>query len=185
VTDILAAARTLARTDSLGAGCSPQTINAGECDVSVLARNQPDELELQPVGGSVMLEGNVEVRFPLMFESIRGAAFLDIGQVWRAADEMRLGALAWSPGLGVRYYSPIGPVRVDIGYNPASAEQLAVLSTEVCQGSADPCGPIAPAGPYNDLVNGTSLRAQPSVLWDPYDSFTDRLQIHFSIGQAF
>jgi len=179
------AARTLARTDSLGAGCSPQTINAGECDVSVLARNQPDELELQPVGGSVMLEGNVEVRFPLMFESIRGAAFLDIGQVWRAADEMRLGALAWSPGLGVRYYSPIGPVRVDIGYNPASAEQLAVLSTEVCQGSADPCGPIAPAGPYNDLVNGTSLRAQPSVLWDPYDSFTDRLQIHFSIGQAF
>lgn len=179
------AARTLARTDSLGAGCAPQTINAGECDVSELARAHPDQLKLQPIGGAALVEGNVEVRFPLVLERFRGAAFLDFGQVWRAEDAVQLGQIAWSPGVGVRYYSPIGPVRVDVGYNAAGAERLEVLSTEVCDASQTPCGPIEPDQQYHRLANGTRLRPQRSVLWDPYDSFTDRLQIHFSIGQAF
>jgi outer membrane protein insertion porin family/translocation and assembly module TamA len=181
------AARTLARTDSLGAACTPQSINAGECDVSALAGEHPEQLRLQPVGGSVLVEGNLEVRFPLMLERFRGAAFLDVGQVWRAGESVELGRLAWSPGLGVRYFSPIGPVRVDVGYNAAGEERLAVLSTEVCYLTQDPCGPFPPDQQYDptDLKNGTRLRTQRSVVWDPYDSFTDRLQIHFSIGQAF
>jgi len=173
------AVRTLVRSDSLGAGCLPETINAGECDVSVLAREHPGQLRLQPVGGSVLLEGNVEVRFPLMFDRLRGAAFLDFGQVWRNENEVALAQLAWSPGLGVRYYSPIGPLRVDVGYNAAGSERLEVLSTNVCEGGQPGCATEA------GLHNGTELRSQGSVIWDPYRSFTDRLQIHFSIGQAF
>jgi outer membrane protein assembly factor BamA len=177
------AARTLARTDSLG--CTPQSINAGECDVSGLAREHPEQLRLQPVGGSVLVEGNVEVRFPLLLERLRGAAFLDVGQVWRAGERVDLRRLVWSPGLGVSYFSPIGPVRVDVGYNAGGAERLAVLSTEVCDASRTPCGPIQEGQQYEKLRNQATLRVQRPVRWDPYDSFTDRLQVHFSIGQAF
>ncbi|NJD09097.1 MAG: hypothetical protein FIB01_01205 [Gemmatimonadetes bacterium] len=185
------AARTLAQPDSLGgAGCTPQAINAGNCDVAFLARARPDRFRLQPVGGSVLVEGNVELRFPLLLERFRGAAFLDFGQVWRTRQSVVLDQLAWSPGVGVRYYSPIGPVRVDIGYQGGGPERLAVLSNVVCyrpEAQAE-CQAIEPGRQYDDyrqLENGTQLRAQPSVLWDPYRSFWDRLQIHFSIGQAF
>ncbi|HSJ14562.1 MAG TPA: BamA/TamA family outer membrane protein [Longimicrobiales bacterium] len=180
------AARVLTRPDSLGgAPCTPQAINGGTCDLSGIAADYPGELDERPVGGSVLIEGNVEVRVPLLLERLRGALFLDFGQVWRTPGEVRLREIAWSPGIGVRYFSPIGPIRIDLGYNAQGAERLSVLTTEVCDASQDPCGPIEPGQSYNTLANRTTLRLQPQVLWDPFDSFTDRLQIHFSIGQAF
>jgi outer membrane protein assembly factor BamA len=182
------AARVLARPDSLqGAGCTPQAINGGKCDMELLAATHPDQLEVRPVGGAVLVEGNIEVRVPLLLERMRGALFLDFGQVWRTASEVRLRDIAWSPGIGVRYFSPIGPIRVDLGYNAQGAERLSVLSTEVCDAGQDPCGPIEEGQEYSyqQLANRSTLRRQPDVLWDPYDSFLDRLQIHFSIGQAF
>jgi hypothetical protein len=36
-----------------------------------------------------------------------------------------------------------------------------------------------------DLANRRKLRTLTPVAWRPHDSFTDRLQFHFSIGQAF
>ena len=180
------AARVLARPDSLGgAGCTPQEINAGKCDLAQLAARHPDQLDARPVGGAVLIEGNVEVRVPLLVDRVRGALFVDFGQVWRTPGEVRLSGIAWSPGIGVRYFSPIGPIRVDLGYNAQGAERLSVLTTEVCDASQDPCGPIEVGQTYQQLANRTTLRLQPAVAWDPYDSFTDRLQIHFSIGQAF
>lgn len=170
-----------------GAGCTPQAINVGECSVGLLAERDPEELEVRPIGGNMLLEGNLELRFPLVLQSFRGALFLDFGQVWRQADDIDLQQLAWSPGVGVRYFSPIGPIRVDVGYNALGPERLAVLSTDVCDGRVDPCGPIEPGAGYDwrQLANGSRLRAQRPVTWNPFDTFTDRLQIHFSIGQAF
>jgi outer membrane protein assembly factor BamA len=184
------AAGTLAQpVESGGAGCSAQEINAGSCDVSALARHEPEALDEQPVGGAVLLEGNLEVRFPVWGDYLRAAAFMDIGQVWRTEKTVRLGQLAWTPGLGIRYFSPIGPLRVDIGYNPAGAELLPVVTTEVCddRNRPAPCTDILPDVTYapGDLANRRKLRALPPVVWRPYDSFTDRLQFHFSIGQAF
>jgi outer membrane translocation and assembly module TamA len=150
-----------------------------------VAESSREDLEVRPVGGNALVEGNVEVRFPLLLERMRGAAFLDFGQVWRAVENVDPQQLAWSPGIGVRYFSPIGPIRVDVGYNPAGSERLTVLSTDVCDASQNPCGPIEPGGVYDRLANGSRLRAQRTVDWNPFDSFTDRLQIHFSIGQAF
>jgi outer membrane protein assembly factor BamA len=175
--------RVLADTARFRPGCTPQDINAGVCDVANLARQSPGEFEVRPVGGAMLLEGNVEARFPIWSDRVRGAAFLDFGQVWRSADEIDLGGLAWTPGVGIRYFSPIGPIRIDIGYNPAGAERLAVVTSEVCHRTAtDVCEDIQPGVTYpiDELGNRRRLRALPSVVWQP-----ERFQFHFSIGQAF
>jgi outer membrane protein insertion porin family/translocation and assembly module TamA len=74
-----------------------------------------------PIGGHSMLEMSAEVRAPL-FGKINGVLFLDAGSVamepWHiAAKEMR-----YDVGPGVRYVTPIGPIRADLGYqlNPIS-----------------------------------------------------------------
>jgi outer membrane protein insertion porin family/translocation and assembly module TamA len=179
----IADGRVLADTAGFRPGCSPQDINAGLCDVATLAERAPGEFEVRPVGGALLLEGNVEARFPIWSDRVRGAAFLDFGQVWRSTDEVDLGGLAWTPGVGIRYFSPIGPIRIDIGYNPAGAERLAVVTSEVCHRTSDDvCEDIQPdvTYPTDELGNRRKLRALPSVVWQP-----ERFQFHFSIGQAF
>ena len=34
----------------------------------------------------------------------------------RAGEDLDFQALAWTPGLGVRYFSPVGPIRVDVAF---------------------------------------------------------------------
>lgn len=68
-----------------------------------------------PVGGNGLTLLNLEYRFPV-FGPIGGTVFTDWGQVWRDwrdfdPDDLRLGA-----GVGVRYQSPIGPLRLDVGF---------------------------------------------------------------------
>jgi len=154
----------LADTSAHGAGCTEAEVNDGSCDASGVDFGAP-----RPVGGAALFEGNVEVRFPFLTSNLAGAAFLDFGQVWRAADDVDLTELAWTPGVGLRYFSPIGPVRVDVGYNPTGAERLPVITTEVENG-----------------LNTDRLRTlSEPVLWNPRERFLDRLQLHISIGQAF
>lgn len=68
-----------------------------------------------PIGGHSMLEMSAEVRAPLLGK-INGVLFVDAGSVatqpWHvAAKEMR-----YDVGPGLRYVTPIGPIRVDLGY---------------------------------------------------------------------
>jgi outer membrane protein insertion porin family len=185
------AAHTLAQPADVpgrpGAGCTAQAINSGTCDIAEFVRQHPGELVVQPMGGSVSVEGNVEIRYPIWADRLRGAVFLDFGQVWRHRHEVRTADLQFTPGLGVRYFSPVGPIRVDVGYNPGGAERLAVMTTQVCYARVSPCGDIEPDVLYDpaDLANRRDLRALPPVVWRAGESFVDRLQFHFSIGQAF
>jgi outer membrane protein assembly factor BamA len=175
--------RVVADTAGVRAGCSAGEVRAGAGDVAVLADRAAGEFDVRPVGGAVLLEGNIEARFPIWSDRLRGAAFLDFGQVWRAFDEVDLRTLAWTPGFGIRYFSPIGPIRIDVGYNPAGTERLSVITTEVCHRTAvDVCEDIQPnvTYPLDELGNRRRLRSLPSVLWRP-----ERFQFHFSIGQAF
>jgi outer membrane protein assembly factor BamA len=173
--------------DGFGAGCTAQQINAGTCDVSAVARDYPGRLDVRPTGGAIMLEGNLEVRYPIWSERLRGATFVDVGQVWRDRDDVSLSGLRLTPGLGIRYFSPVGPIRIDVGYNAGGAERLTVVTTEVCDTRQVPCADIEPDVSYapGDLANRRKLRTLPAVLWQPYSSFGSRLQFHFSIGQAF
>lgn len=73
-----------------------------------------EEDEREPIGGNGLALLNLEVRFPL-FSAVGGAVFLDSGNVWRDWRDLD-GSFRNGVGLGVRYLSPIGPLRLDIGF---------------------------------------------------------------------
>jgi len=68
-----------------------------------------------PTGGNAMLLGGAEFRLNVT-RSFQLASFLDTGNVYPETRDLAVADLRWSAGLGVRYRTPIGPVRVDWGY---------------------------------------------------------------------
>ncbi len=67
------------------------------------------------IGGTTMLNFNVELVFPLVKSAgMKGVIFFDTGNAWESGyylDDMRKTA-----GVGIRWYSPIGPLRLEWGY---------------------------------------------------------------------
>jgi outer membrane translocation and assembly module TamA len=71
--------------------------------------------EIYPTGGNALLLGGGEVRYNLT-RAFQVATFLDTGNVYLETRDLALSDLRWSAGLGLRYRTPIGPVRIDWGY---------------------------------------------------------------------
>jgi outer membrane protein assembly complex protein YaeT len=67
-----------------------------------------------PIGGRSLVELSSEVRFPVR-GNLRGVAFVDAGTVAAESGTFGLGDLRYAVGPGLRYLTPIGPVRVDFG----------------------------------------------------------------------
>ncbi|MGH7826761.1 MAG: outer membrane protein assembly factor BamA [Candidatus Binatia bacterium] len=68
-----------------------------------------------PVGGRSLVEGSVELRQQLS-ETIGGALFLDFGQVSLRSFDLPVDDLRFAAGFGLRYSTPVGPLRFDIGF---------------------------------------------------------------------
>jgi outer membrane protein assembly factor BamA len=67
-----------------------------------------------PIGGLSMLEGSTEIRKPL-FGKLGAVGFFDFGQV--SNDSLSVPTqLVYAAGPGARYLTPIGPARIDFGY---------------------------------------------------------------------
>ncbi|WP_141239896.1 BamA/OMP85 family outer membrane protein [Aliifodinibius salipaludis] len=81
--------------------------------------------EYVPLGGRAMLGFNMELRQELGFliNGLGMAAFLDGGQIWETFARIRQRPLQFGVGGGLRYQSPLGPVRVDIGYKLNPTDQ--------------------------------------------------------------
>jgi len=93
-----------------------------------------DPSSRKPVGGKALLLFNFELRFPILrsVENLIAAVFYDKGQVFAARNDVRLGALEDALGLGIRYRTPLGPLRIDLGWNlhpPAGRSQPIVFIT--------------------------------------------------------
>jgi len=65
-----------------------------------------------PLGGSSLFLFNGEYRFPI-YGPLGGAVFGDVGNVF-AGKKIRFGDLRYGAGFGLRYLSPVGPVRIDV-----------------------------------------------------------------------
>lgn len=73
----------------------------------------PIDAKGDPVGGRSVLEASAEARYRFT-ETIGGVAFIDGGQAFSTLEPSFSDPLLWGAGLGIRYYTPIGPVRLDV-----------------------------------------------------------------------
>ena len=70
------------------------------------------------IGGEKMMIYNLEYRFPLLkSQGVTGLVFFDAGNVWRKDENYSFTDLRTSVGGGIRWYSPVGPLRLEYGIN--------------------------------------------------------------------
>jgi len=129
--------------DSIGTGYIPQ-----------------GAVRYSPVGGNMLAVGNVELRLPspVWGRLLRWVMFVDAGTLW---DRYATGpSLRVTPGMGFQLVTPLGPMRLDVGYN-GYARQSGTL--------------------YLDRQNNLlKIRDNYVPGGNP-----DRFVVHFAIGQPF
>jgi outer membrane protein insertion porin family len=129
-----------------------------------------------PLGGNALFVNNVELRFPFIGENIQGVVFHDLGNVYSSVDDISLrfhqknlqdfNYAVQDVGFGLRYKTPVGPVRADFAYaiNPPQFVGFNGTPLELLT-----CGPnAAPVGVCEPVKQGIS-----------------HFQFFFSIGQTF
>ncbi len=125
-----------------------------------------DSVQVAATGGNSVVVANLEVRFPspIFGDRLRLAAFVDGGSVWQRGGTGPGSRIAFrvTPGLGLRFVTPLGPVRMDAAYN----------------GSPLTAGPL-----YKVTASGELVRIQEDY---QRKRLTGRgIAIQFSVGQAF
>lgn len=116
-------------------------------------------VRVAPTGGTRVLIGNLELRLPtpLFAGRLRYALFVDAGALWNSGGPAPLRV---TPGAGLRYASPIGPIRFDVGYNTYPLQ----------------------AGPLFAVNSDGTLT---SLLTDYVKPRSGRWTLHVAIGQGF
>jgi len=132
-----------------------------------------------PLGGNTLVFNNVELRFPLIGGNIGAVLFHDMGNVYstisdlsfrfRQRDDKDFNYMVNAVGFGIRYRTPIGPIRADIAYsiNPPSFIGFDASAQELLQ-----CSPNRPPAELPSFCQGTRQTVR-------------HLQFFFSIGQTF
>ena len=74
-----------------------------------------------PIGGHSFMNFSTELRMPV-WGNLGAVLFVDGGNVWSEPWDFNVNDLRYDVGPGLRYNTPIGPVRIDLGYqlNPIS-----------------------------------------------------------------
>lgn len=121
-----------------------------------------------PLGGGALLFHSTELRFPLLGDNVGGVLFHDMGNVYsdirnisfrfRQRDIQDFDYMVHSVGFGIRYRTPVGPLRVDLSFSPDSPRFHGF------QGTLDQL-----------LANQGTLTNQR----------INQFQFHFSLGQTF
>ncbi len=174
--------------EGVEAACDPEEVLALTCDASPLVAGA---FVARPTGGSRHVEGSVELRFPMWGPRISGAAFLDFGQVWDGGGRFTFDGLVLGPGVGLRYGTPVGPVRIDLAYRGREISRRPVVTSQLCPyepGRDAPSDRLqGPDGNVIDWVRREDLAPLgPLVAFEEGGgSIWNRLQLHVSIGQAF
>ncbi|MEP7383305.1 MAG: BamA/TamA family outer membrane protein [Gemmatimonadota bacterium] len=109
--------------------CTAAQLEDGSCNPN-LEGLPSSAFTPRPLGGTALLEGSVELRFPISVPlGLTGAVFVDGAIVGTQRFTDLLGATATiTPGFGVRFATPVGPVRLDLGIRPQVVERLPVIT---------------------------------------------------------
>jgi outer membrane protein assembly complex protein YaeT len=129
----------------------------------------PRDLETGfPLGGNVTFVNSTELRFPLFGDNLGGVLFHDAGNVYSSLSDFSFrfrqenlqdfNYMVQDIGFGIRYRTPIGPVRVDLSFSPNAPRFFGLKGTE------------------QDFLNGTAISTVQKI---------NAFQFHFSLGQAF
>ena len=132
-----------------------------------------------PLGGNALFFNNVELRFPFIGENIQGVVFHDMGNVYSSLSNMSFkfhqinlqdfDYAVHAVGFGVRYKTPIGPIRGDLAYsiNPPSFVGFNGTPVQLLQ-----CNPSVAASKLPSFCQ-------------PVQQNISHFQFFFSIGQTF
>jgi hypothetical protein len=154
------------------------------CDAGV-ADSEVVTLFERPTGGTRVVEGNAEIRFPLA-SWLEGVAFTDFGQAWGSGEGIELEDIEFTPGVGVRFPSPVGPIRIDVAYRPRGAQALSVIAPQIRR-----YDPMLDLESDQLIIGGMTIpfvtTSQLALLGPtvPFLENEGRVQLHVSIGQAF
>ena len=91
---------------------------------------------IRPLGGFTLWEASLEVRFPLS-GALSGVAFADASDVTRDVGHIRFSVPHLSIGPGIRYMTPVGPLRLDIGYRVPGAQAIGQSKLSLEEGGGD------------------------------------------------
>jgi outer membrane protein insertion porin family/translocation and assembly module TamA len=148
-----------------------------------------------PEGGTGSLLANLEYRrrFGWPSADLQWALFLDAGTVWATGiAPFSLREVRATPGVGVRLDTPLGPFRVDIGYNPRRADAGKAFLFDLLQprDGGEPIPYVICVSPgqtvdiEEQLASG-GLACPRTFRPVAGRSTLSRLVFHFSLGQAF
>ena len=131
-------------------------------------------LRASPTGGNTVITANLELRVPtpIFPDRVRLGLFVDVGQVWERGDTLTaVSGLRVTPGLGLRFITPLGPVRLDAAYNGYPQEP----------------GPLYLLDNTNKSLTAVLDPAGKQVLYRPQlpGGFWRRVVVQFAVGQAF
>jgi len=78
-----------------------------------------DYTSSKPIGGKALVLLNFELTFPLLsaLKDFSGVLFYDKGSVFEETKDYNLAGLEDALGFGIRYRTPLGPVRLELGWN--------------------------------------------------------------------
>jgi len=127
-------------------------------------------VQTRPTGGNTAIIANAELRLPspILSSRMRLGIFVDAGQVWERGEEIiTIRGLRVTPGAGVRFTTPLGPVRIDAAYNGYATERGPLLYQ-----TSDTASTIAQIRPSYPPVRANK-------------SFWQKVVIQFAVGQAF
>jgi outer membrane protein assembly factor BamA len=167
-------------------------------DGSIIQVLKPNARESRtiPVGGNTVFVFNAELRlrdpfFPQLLEYV---PFLDGGQVWTRVGHVQgfnIKSIVLTPGLGVRLFSPIGPIQLNMGYNSHPSQPgPAYFAAPVDVSGRAPLICVTPPGvepvPYKETSTGIQQGQCPaSFAPAKSSSFFSRIVWTLSIGTNF
>ena len=128
-----------------------------------------------PTGGNTLVVLNAELRLPspILTQRVRLGVFVDAGQVWdRGSEVFPISGLRVTPGAGLRFSTPLGPVRIDAAYNGYPIERGPLLYVPPPPQEGQPADTIKTIRPDYPPVRAEK-------------TFWQKVVVQFAIGHAF